>query len=38
VTAAAASGELLTQSGRAGGFLVEDVKRPQADVGDFFLI
>jgi len=35
--AAAASGEFFPKSGRSGVFLVEDVERPQADVGDFFL-
>jgi hypothetical protein len=34
--AAAASGQLLAQPGRAGRFLVENVKRPQADVRDLF--
>jgi hypothetical protein len=29
---------LLAGPGCSGGFLVEDVERPQADVGDFFLI
>src|SRR6516162_7489782 len=36
-SAAAASGEFFPKSGRSGVFLVEDVERPQADVGDFFL-
>ena len=36
--AAAASGKFFPESGRSGVFLVEDVERPQADVGDFFLI
>src|SRR5262244_3585011 len=35
--APAASGEFFPKSGRSGVFLVEDVERPQADVGDFFL-
>jgi len=35
--ASAASGKLFPKSGRPGVFLVEDVERPQADVGDFFL-
>src|SRR5215470_18137242 len=35
--AAAASGKFFSESGRSGVFLVEDVERPQADVGDFFL-
>src|SRR5262249_56848685 len=35
--AAAASGKFFPESGRSGVFLVEDVERPQADVGDFFL-
>ena len=35
--ASAASGKLFAESGRSGVFLVEDVERPQADVGDFFL-
>jgi hypothetical protein len=34
--APAASGQLLAQPGRARRFLVEDVKRPQADVRDLF--
>ena len=37
-TASAASGKSFAKSGRSGVFLVEDVERPQADVGDFFLI
>ena len=36
-TASAASGKSFPNSGRSGVFLVEDVERPQADVGDFFL-
>jgi len=35
--ASAASGKSFPNSGRSGVFLVEDVERPQADVGDFFL-
>jgi hypothetical protein len=35
--ASAASGKFFPKSGRSGVFLVEDVERPQADVGDFFL-
>src|SRR5215471_14895079 len=35
--ASAASGKFFPKSGRFGVFLVEDVERPQADVGDFFL-
>src|SRR5262245_37610866 len=35
--AAAASGKFFPKSGRSGVFLVEDVERAQADVGDFFL-
>src|SRR5262249_25310217 len=35
--AAAASSKFFPKSGRSGVFLVEDVERPQADVGDFFL-
>jgi hypothetical protein len=35
--ASAASGKSFPKSGRSGVFLVEDVERPQADVGDFFL-
>ena len=35
--ASAASGKLFAESGRSSVFLVEDVERPQADVGDFFL-
>src|SRR5262245_12200025 len=35
--APAASGESFPKSGRSAVFLVEDVERPQADVGDFFL-
>src|SRR5262249_8341400 len=35
--ASAASGKSFAKSRRSGVFLVEDVERPQADVGDFFL-
>ena len=36
--ASAASGKLFAESGRSSVFLVENVERAQADVGDFFLI
>src|SRR5262249_5190158 len=35
--ASAASGKLFAESRRSSVFLVEDVERPQADVGEFFL-
>jgi len=34
----AASGKLFAEPGRSGVLLVEDIERPQADVGDFLFI
>jgi hypothetical protein len=37
-TASAAPGKLLANPGYSGGFLIKDVERSQADVGDFLLV